>query len=481
MKFPFTAKLVALGVAAGLALTTGMEAWAEKAAQAPQKELPLQEIRQFTDIFGAIKSFYVDPVGDKKLLENALAGMVGGLDPHSAYLDSEAFKDLKEGTEGEFGGLGIEVTKDGRNGVQVVSPIYDTPAAKAGIRAGDLIVKLDGMYTYDLTLSKCVKLMRGKPNTPITLQIMRKGEKKPLTFKLIRDIIMVHSVKSKELPDSIGYIRISQFQEKTEADLVQALSSLARSGHLKGLVLDLRNNPGGLLDAAVGVCSQFLPQGTVVVSTKGRTAEANKTFVTGQADLRRATASTAPAIAKSVPIVVLINPASASASEIVSGALQDHKRATLMGQRSFGKGSVQTIFPLNLNENGEESGLKLTTARYYTPSGRSIQATGILPDIEVDDTAEGNYPSFDIREADLDNHLTANGTAPAEKSSDESSSEEEMKAIDPKLIYKFGDEKDFQLQQAVHFLKGEKVMRSQLKSKSSRKAAEIPESSVEKP
>ncbi|MCI6530010.1 MAG: S41 family peptidase [Mesosutterella sp.] len=470
MKFPFKIKMITLGIAAGLALTAGVDAWADKASPAENSALPLQEIRQFTDIFGAIKSYYVDPVGDKKLLEQAVTGMVAGLDPHSAYLDPESFKDLQEGTEGEFGGLGIEVTKDGRNGVQVVSPIDDTPAAKAGIRAGDLIVKLDGQFTYDLPLSKCVKLMRGEPKTPITLQIVRKGEKKPLTIKLVRDIIKVQSVKSKELPDGLGYIRITQFQERTVADLVKALQSLSKSGHLKGLVLDLRNNPGGLLDAAVGVCSQFLPQGSLVVSTKGRTPDSNKEFLTGQQLHFNAPAGASPEEAKTVPMVVLINPASASASEIVSGALQDHKRATLMGQRSFGKGSVQTIFPLAGSTKDSPTGIKLTTARYFTPSGRTIQATGIVPDIAVDDTPEGNYPSFNIREADLENHLTVDG-APAEKKNgdDDATPEDDFDRPAPKLTYHFGDDSDFPLQQAVHFLKGEPVARS--KPVSGRKAA----------
>lgn len=472
MKFPFSVKLVTLGVAAGLALTTGVNAWADKAAVPSQKELPLQEIRQFTDIFGAIKSFYVDPVGDSKLLEQALTGMVAGLDPHSAYLDAEAYKDLQEGTEGEFGGLGIEVTKDGKNGVQVVSPIDDTPAAKAGIRAGDLIVKLDGQYTYDLSLSKCVKIMRGKPGTDIRLQIVRKGVKKPINVTITRDVIKVQSVKPKELADGIGYVRITQFQERTEADLARALTDFEKSGHLKGLVLDLRNNPGGLLDAAVGVCAQFLPKGTLVVSTKGRTADSNKEFFTGQALSHAAPAGSSPEAARTVPIVVLINPASASASEIVSGALQDHKRATVMGHRSFGKGSVQTIFPLAANSRDEATGIKLTTARYFTPSGRSIQATGIIPDVEVDDTAEGNYPSFNIREADLENHLTVDGK-PAPRKDDEEAEEKdetEGKAPDPKLSYKFGDEKDFPLQQAVRYLKGEKVAPPKPRMKASEKA-----------
>ncbi len=451
-------KLAAAGAAVGLALTFGMNAWAVKAESAAKTELPLKEIRQFTDVFGAIKSFYVDPVGDRKLLEQALSGMVSGLDPHSSYLDSEAFKDLQEGTEGEFGGLGIEVTKDDKNGVQVVTPIDDTPAAKAGVRAGDLIVKIDSTYTYDLPLSKCVKLMRGKPETAVTLQIVRKGEKKPITVRLVRDIIKVQSVKSKELPDGIGYVRISQFQERTSDDLAKALSKFKSDDHLKGVILDLRNNPGGLLDAAVGVCSQFLEPGTLVVSTKGRTEDSNKEFVTGQV-LRNAPASTSgPEEAKTVPLVVLINPASASASEIVAGALQDHKRATLMGRRSFGKGSVQTVIPLTPITEKDLTGIKLTTARYYTPSGRSIQATGIVPDVPVDDTPEGNYPSFNIREADLSNHLTVTGNGSG--GADDESEDDAADAPAPKLVYTFGNEKDFPLQQAVRYLKGQPVQRA---------------------
>mgnify|MGYP001785422989 CR=1 FL=1 len=252
-----TLKLITVGTAVGFALTMGMNAWADKTDTATQNQLPLKEIRQFTDVFGAIKSFYVDPVGDKKLLEQALTGMVSGLDPHSAYLDAEGFSKVLEGTEGEFGGLGIEVTKDGKSGVQVVSPIDDTPAAKAGVRAGDIIIKIDNTFTYDLTLSKCVKMMRGKPKTPVTLQIMRKGVKKPITIKLVRSIIKVQSVKAKELPDGIGYIRISQFQEHTEEDLAKALNKFQKDHHLKGLVLDLRNNPGGRR----GRCLRTLPAG----------------------------------------------------------------------------------------------------------------------------------------------------------------------------------------------------------------------------
>ena len=443
------------GIAAGVALAIGVNAWALNIGPDKTRALPLQEIRQFTDVYGAIRSHYVDGVGDEKLIDQALAGMVSGLDPHSAYLDAEAYKDLQEGTEGEFGGLGIEVSKDGKNGVLVVSPIDDTPAAKAGIRAGDIIIKIDDKFTYDLPLSKCVKLMRGDPETKITLQVVRKGEKKPLTFPLTRAIIKVQSIKFKELSDGFGYIRITQFQDRTQSDLAAAINSLHQSGHLKGLVLDLRNNPGGLLDAAVGVCSEFLPKGLVVVSTKGRTVDSNKSFSTGMRLRNIARAESVPEETKTVPLVVLINPASASASEIVSGALQDHKRATIMGRRSFGKGSVQTVYPLSAKEEGKPTGVKLTTARYYTPSGRSIQAKGIVPDIEVLDTAKGNYPSYIIREADLNNHLTVSDEKDEEKDEEAEAAEFET---DSKKVYKFGDEDDFTLQQAVRFLKGEKVM-----------------------
>ncbi len=489
----FSARFTAVGIAAGLALTLGASAWADKSAEtAAPNELPLQEIRQFTDVFGAIKSYYVDQVGDKKLLEQALAGMVAGLDPHSSYLDAEAFKDLQEGTEGEFGGLGIEVTKDGKNGVQVVTPIDDTPAAKAGVRSGDLIVKIDGTFTYDLPLSKCVKRMRGKPGTDITLQIVRKGEKKPIELKLTRAIIKVQSVKSRELDNGIGYIRISQFQERTGEDLAKTLAKFRESGHLKGLVLDLRNNPGGLLDAAVEVCTQFLPKGVLVVSTRGRDRNNEMKLLTGQ-HLRHASQAEGPEEAKTVPLVVLVNPASASASEIVAGALQDHKRATIMGRQSFGKGSVQTVIPFSSSSSETQAGIKLTTARYYTPSGRSIQATGVTPDVEVEDTPEGNYPSFNVREADLENHLksTAEEAKEKEKKQDEDedvseASEQKDDAPAPKLVYKFGDEKDFPLQQAVNFLTGKPVIKAPEKktAKASEKTAETktekPETSEQK-
>lgn len=456
-----------LSVALGICFTSCSWA-AEPAAPQVKGPLPLQEIRQFTDVYAAVKAFYVDDsqTTDRQLLENALSGMLAGLDPHSAFLDKEAFKEMKEGTEGEFGGLGLEVTMDA-SGVLVIAPIDDTPAARAGIRAGDIIVKIDDQATRAMTLSENVKLMRGKPKTKINLVIARKGIDKPLKFTITRDIIKVQSVKMKELKDGIAYIRISQFQEHTADDLAKYLIDLEKKNHLKGLVLDLRNDPGGLLNAAVGVVSAFIGENQVVVSTKGRTPEANRSFKTQPSDYLNFDQNPkddwivkVPKQAKSVPMVVLINAASASASEIVSGALQDHKRAKILGQQSFGKGSVQTVLPLRSLDGGEPTtGIKLTTSRYYTPSGRSIQATGITPDIEIADTAEGNYATFNIREADLAHHLKSNEEKKAyEKKQQEESKKQADDAKQPELRYYFGDENDFQLQQAVRILKGEKYV-----------------------
>lgn len=432
-------------------------------AQEAQKPLPLQEIRQFTDVYGAIKAFYVDPTKDEKLLENALAGMLNGLDPHSAYLDQEAFEDMKEGTQGEFGGLGLEVSMDA-SGVLVIAPIDDTPAARAGILAGDIIIKIDNQATRAMSLSENVKLMRGKPKTKIELVVARKGVDKPLNFTIVRDIIKVQSVKMKKLKDGYGYIRISQFQEHTANDLAKYLTELEKSNHLKGLVLDLRNDPGGLLTAAVGVVSAFIGKDQTVVSTKGKMADSDRVFKTIQADYlnfgqkpETDLIARLSARSKTVPIVVLINAASASASEIVAGALQDHKRATIMGHRSFGKGSVQTILPIRPLDGSEpKTGIKLTTARYFTPSGRTIQATGITPDIEITDTETGNYLSFDIREADLAGHLTSEAEKEASKKAVDHKPKKEEEQ--PKARYFFGDDNDFQLQQALRHLKGEKLL-----------------------
>lgn len=424
--------------------------------------LPLQEIRQLTDVYGAIKAFYVDKTEDKALLEGALAGLLSGLDPHSAYLDKEAYADMKEGTQGEFGGLGLEVTMEA-SGVLVIAPIDDTPAARAGILAGDIIIKLNDQATRTMTLSENVNLMRGKPKTKIDLLIARKGVDQPLKFTIVRDIIKVQSVRMKKLDNGLGYIRISQFQEHTANDLARHLVDLDKQKHLKGLVLDLRNDPGGLLTAAVGVSAAFIDKNLTVVSTKGRAADAHQELKTTPAHYlnhgqkkKDDLIEKLPASVKKVPIVVLINAASASASEIVAGALQDHKRATIMGHRSFGKGSVQTILPLQPADGGEPvTGIKLTTARYYTPNGRSIQAKGITPDIEVADTAEGNYLSFNIREEDLADHLI----------SDEEDKDKSTKVFDqeddadkqPKIRYRFGDKNDFQLQQAINHLLGKPV------------------------
>ena len=381
-----------------------------QAQEPPQAEesIPLEEIGLFADIFGTIKNYYVDEVPSKDLIENAIRGMVEGLDPHSSYLDFNDFKDMEESTMGEFGGLGLEVTKDAQ-GVRVVNPIDDTPAAKAGVMAGDLIVKIDGKSTADLSLNENVKLMRGKPKTSITLTIARKGVAKPIVIKLVRDIIKIQSVKSKSLGDGLAYIRISQFQERTATDVADALAKLNKEKPLKGVVLDLRNNSGGLLNAAIGVSAAFIKPGSLVVSTRGRNPEDERKFNAVEKDYATGKSSQdniahLPEITKTVPVVVLINSASASASEIVAGALQDHKRATIMGTRSFGKGSVQTIIPIRMKKD-QTTGVKITTARYYTPSGRTIQATGITPDIAVDDTPEGNYPSFSISESELAHHL----------------------------------------------------------------------------
>ncbi len=428
-------------------------------AAVKEPPLPVDDVRLFAEIFGGIKNFYVDDVSDKKLIENAIKGMVSGLDPHSSFLDEKGYKDLQESTSGEFGGLGIEITKDVQ-GVRVVSPIDDTPAARAGVRAGDIIIKIDNKVSADRSLDDNVKLMRGKPGTPITLTIARKGEVKPVVIHLIRAVIKIQSVKVKALDNHIGYIRISQFQGKTTADVAKALIQLSRDKDLKGLVLDLRNNPGGLLNAAVGVSAAFLKSGVPVVSTKGREKTSDRVF---RADFRDYAVNedsedvlkSLPTVIKTVPMVVLVNGASASASEIVSGALQDHKRATLMGTQTFGKGSVQTIIPLRI-KTGETFGLKMTTARYYTPLGRSIQAKGIWPDILVDDTPEGNYPSFAIREADLSGHIEAEKAET--KIADKADVKDEANEPMPQLRYMFGDKNDFPLSQAVNFLTGKPVV-----------------------
>jgi carboxyl-terminal processing protease len=352
-----------------------------------------ESIELFTDVLSIVKKSYVEEVDTKKLIYGAINGMLSSLDPHSSFMPPDTYKEMKIDTKGAFGGLGIEITvKDGI--LTVISPIEDTPAFKAGIKAGDQILKIDDKFTKDLTITDAVKRMRGVKGTKVTLTIMREGFEKTKEFVLERDIIQVKSVKFKVLDDGYGYVRLSQFQEKTDDDLEKALKSLQSEKPLKGLVLDLRNDPGGLLDQAVRVCEHFTEEGQLIVYTEGREKDSKMRFTARKGGKEA-----------NYPIVVLINSGSASASEIVAGCLQDHKRAVVMGTQSFGKGSVQTIIPLSDN-----SGLRLTTARYFTPSGRSIQAKGITPDIlaekvEIAATPEKKSDGMHIREKDLENHF----------------------------------------------------------------------------
>lgn len=469
MKMKLAFPCLALGVALMSVFTAPAQAQ-ENSTDA----VPITEIRQFTNTFNAIKDYYVDDVTDQNLLKSAVQGMVSGLDPHSNYLDPQEFKELNESTQGSFGGLGIEVTKD-PSGIRVISPIDDTPAAKAHVRAGDIITRIDGKSIADMTLTRSVKLMRGDPGTKIELTIARKGVNKPLIIELERAIIKIRSVKSKALANGLGYVRISQFQAPTAQDLAKALNNLAKKDSLKGLVLDLRNDPGGLLQAAIGVSAAFLPEDTDVVSTKGRSERSDAVFKARPADYRTADAVKALAdltpLAKTVPMVVLINSSSASASEIVAGCLQDHKRATIMGDRSFGKGSVQTILPMRFKK--ETVGIKLTTARYYTPSGRSIQARGIEPDVYIDDTPKGNYPSFQIRESDLTHHLRNDQSEEDQEKHLDSLPYDDQAQKMPDYLYTFGDKKDWQLQQAENFLLKKDVASSKYRGKTRAEARRL--------
>ena len=455
--------LIAVGATLGVALTLNYSAVAEREPE----PLPIEDLRAFTEIFGKIKSDYVEPVEDKKLITEAINGMLSGLDPHSTYLDPEAFKDLQVGTQGEFGGLGIEVSmEDGF--VKIVSPIEDTPAYKAGLKSGDLIIKLDETPVKGMTLNDAVKRMRGKPGTDITLTIMRKGETKPIVTAITRAVIKIKSVKHKLVEAGYGYVRITQFQEHTGENLVAALKDLndVNKEPLKGLILDLRNDPGGLLNTAVGVAGTFLKPGELVVYTDGRTEDSKMKMNNSREHYLRSGETdylkVLPAWVKTIPMVVLVNGGSASASEIVAGALQDHKRALVVGTQSFGKGSVQTILPLN---NG--TAIKLTTARYYTPKGRSIQAKGITPDIVTEDATitAGDGHRMEVREADLDRHLAnPTGEPPTKedepkkdskpvKGKDESgkTKDEKKDKLEPGEIV---SKQDYQFNQALILLKG---------------------------
>ncbi len=431
--------VLAAGMALGAALSVGTSVMADRQAAASNgsSTLPLSELRSLSEVFGRVKEDYVESVDDKKLLEGAIRGMLASLDPHSAYLDMEEFKDLQVGTTGKFGGLGIEVTmEDGF--VKVVAPIDDTPAMRAGVMAGDLIIRLDDTPVKGMTLTEAVKMMRGDPGSDITLTIVREGAQKPLIVTITRDVIKVKSVKSRMLEKGFGYVRITNFQTATGEDVHKAVSNLKKEskGALQGLVLDLRNNPGGVLGAAVSVSDAFLRKGKIVY-TEGRAADAQLDFVATPDD-----------VLSGAPLVVLVNGGSASASEIVAGALQDHKRAVIMGSRTFGKGSVQTIFPMSNN-----TAVKITTARYYTPSGRSIQAEGIVPDIAVEPLKvaklEGNGVEL-IKEADLAGHLV-NGNGEKEKKN----SNKKKGAAEESLV-----DSDYVLYEALTLLKGLTIMQS---------------------
>ena len=461
---------IAVGALAGALTTVSLQTVA-RGALAP---LPLEELQQFAAVFGMIKSDYVEPVDEKKLITDAISGMVSSLDPHSQYFDKKSYKEFREGTTGEFVGVGIEITQDDGL-IRVVSPIEGSPADRAGLKPGDLITRVDDTAVKGLTLNEAVKRMRGEPGTKVTLTILRKDENRTFPVTITREEIRTQSVKVKLIEPGYGWVRVSQFQDRTVNDFVTKLEDLyKRNPNLKGLVLDLRNDPGGLLDAAVAISAAFLPEGATVVSTNGQIAESKAVFKAVPEDYMRRRGvdplKRLPAALKTVPMVVLVNEGSASASEIVAGALQDNKRATIMGSQTFGKGSVQTVRPL-----GPDTALKITTARYYTPSGRTIQAKGIVPDIMVDETAEGSpYAVLRLREADLDKHLTG---AQEEKKSPELEKEREAalkrleeesrKPASERRPPEYGSAQDFTLQQAVAKLKGEpvKVSKTQVERK----------------
>lgn len=437
--------LIAVGFFCALLLLRD-GAHAERSEGAPvgaAMDLPVQDLRLFSEVLGIIRQNYVEPVSDSELLKNAIRGMLSGLDPHSAYLEKEEFQELKEGTSGEFGGLGIEVgMEDGF--VKVVSPIDDTPAQKGGVRAGDLVVRLDDTAVKGLSLNEAVKLMRGPPGSDITLTIVREGEEKPLQIKLTRAVIKVNSVRSRQLDPGYGYLRISQFQMNTGRKLREEVSALKEKngGTLKGLVLDLRNNPGGVLTAAVSVSDAFISEG-LIVYTEGRGPESEQKFSATSGD-----------ILDGVPIVVLVNAGSASASEIVAGALQDNGRAIIMGEKTFGKGSVQTILPIR-----EDAALKLTTARYFTPKGRSIQAEGIQPDVPLERVQlTAVEQSFEpLGERDLARHLdNPNGKKPVDGAAPKP--ETAKPAIDPKEANLA--KADFGVHEALNLLKALNIVQA---------------------
>ncbi len=467
--------LIIAGVVIGVAISLNFSAVAQREnASRALLPLPYEELQAFSLVFGKVKQDYVEAVEDKKLITEAINGMLTGLDPHSAYLDQEAFREMQVGTQGEFGGLGIEVgMEDGF--VKVISPIDDTPASRAGVMAGDLIVKLDDQAVKGMTLNDAVKQMRGKPNTSIRLTIVRKGEPNPIEVTLTRAVIKIQSVKATTLEPGYAYFRVTQFQEGTGELLANAIQTHVK-GPMQGIILDLRNDPGGLLNSAVAVTAMFIEQGKLVVYTDGR-AEDSKMRLNASPEHylrgrnREDFVRKLPAEIRKLPMVVLVNGGSASASEIVAGALQDYSRAVIMGQQTFGKGSVQTILPL-----GNNTAIKLTTARYYTPNGRSIQAKGITPDIPLESAIDKNA-SLRLREADLSKHLDDGKPAGAESKDAKDLDKEKILAavkakyhfapevraeIDPKELRpepgQVVSKKDYELNQAVAYLKSRSGM-----------------------
>lgn len=453
---------ISIGALAGVMTTVSLQTVA-RGSLAP---LPLEELQQLAAVFGMVKTDYVEPVDEKKLISDAIAGMVASLDPHSQYFDKKSFKEFREGTSGRFVGVGIEISQeDGL--VKVVSPIEGSPAYRAGLKPNDLITKIDDTAVKGLTLNEAVKRMRGEPNTKVNLTIYRKDENRTFPVTITREEIRTQSVRGKVVEPGYAWIRLSQFQERTVEDFARKIEEVYKADpNLKGLVLDLRNDPGGLLDAAVAISAAFLPENVTVVSTNGQLAESKFTYKASPEFYQRRSGGDPlkrlPAALKTVPLVVLVNEGSASASEIVAGALQDHKRAIVMGSQTFGKGSVQTVRPL-----GPDTGLKLTTARYYTPSGKSIQAKGIVPDVMVDESEEGNiFAALRTREADLDKHL-GSGQGPEQKDAGREKAredarkrleEEAKRAPADRKLPEYGTEKDFQLAQALNKLKGRPVL-----------------------
>ena len=465
---------VALGVMAGALTTVSLQTVA-RGTLAP---LPLEELQQLAAVFGMVKSNYVEPLDDKKLITDAIVGMVSSLDPHSQYLDKKALKEFNEGTTGKFVGVGIEIAME-EGLVKVVSPIEGSPAHRAGLKPGDLISKIDDTLVKGLTLNEAVKRMRGEPNTKVILTILRKSENRSFPVTITRDEIRTQSVRGKLVEPGYGWIRVSQFQERTVEDFARKAEEIYKQDpQLKGMVLDLRNDPGGYLDAAVALSAAFLPENVTVVSANGQLPESKFIYKAapefyqrrgGSDPLKRLHDATKGAF-KTVPLVVLVNEGSASASEIVAGALQDHKRATLMGNQTFGKGSVQTAVCLDPSfrmDNCPSAGLKLTTSRYYTPSGKSIQAKGIVPDVMLDETEEGNlFAALRTREADLEKHLGSGQGAEVKDVAREKAREEARKKLEDEMqkpvadrrLPEYGSDKDFQLIQALNQLKGRPVL-----------------------